>query len=139
VVSTVQRTEMWTVCKNLCTELTNIFSANSKATIWLAGDLNLPGVNWSSCCVTSYQYPKSLNDCFLNMTADFGLDQIVNFGTRNDSTLDIFLTRLWHVTISCQPDGSPPQPVRPWKTGRVHLEPRAAMFVCQSSRNVAHV
>ena len=31
------------------------------------------------------------------------------------------LTRRWHVTISCQPDGRPPQPVRPWKSGRVHL------------------
>jgi len=30
-------------------------------------------------------------------------------------------TRCWHVTISCQPDGRPPQPVRPWKSGRVHL------------------
>ena len=30
-------------------------------------------------------------------------------------------TRRWHVTISCQPDGRPPQPVRPWKSGRVHL------------------
>jgi len=25
------------------------------------------------------------------------------------------------VTISCQPDGRPPQPFRPWKSGRVHL------------------
>ena len=30
-------------------------------------------------------------------------------------------TRCWHVTISCQPDGRPPQPIRPWKSGRVHL------------------
>ena len=30
-------------------------------------------------------------------------------------------TRRWHVTISCQPDGRPQQPVRPWKSGRVHL------------------
>jgi len=30
-------------------------------------------------------------------------------------------TRCWHVTISCQRDGRPPQPVRPWKSGRVHL------------------
>ena len=31
-------------------------------------------------------------------------------------------TRRWHVMISCrQPDGRPPQPVRPWKSGRVHL------------------
>jgi len=33
----------------------------------------------------------------------------------------IKITRRWHVTISCQPDGRPPQPVRPWKSGRVHL------------------
>ena len=25
------------------------------------------------------------------------------------------------MTISCQPDGRPPQPVRPWKSGRVQL------------------
>ena len=31
------------------------------------------------------------------------------------------VTRRWHVTISCQPDGRPPQPVRRWKSGRVHL------------------
>jgi len=30
-------------------------------------------------------------------------------------------TRCWHVTISCQPDGRPPQPIRPWKSGRVQL------------------
>ena len=30
-------------------------------------------------------------------------------------------TRRWHVTISCQPDGRPPQPVGPWKSGRIHL------------------
>jgi len=30
-------------------------------------------------------------------------------------------TRRSHVTISCQPNGRPPQPVRPWKSGRVHL------------------
>ena len=33
----------------------------------------------------------------------------------------ILRTRRWHVTISCQPDGRPPQPVRPWKSGHAHL------------------
>ena len=31
------------------------------------------------------------------------------------------ITRRWLVTILCQPDGRPPQPVRSWKIGRVHL------------------
>ena len=36
--------------------------------------------------------------------------------------LTYLLTYLrWHVTISCQPDGRPPLPVRPSKSGRVHL------------------
>ena len=30
-------------------------------------------------------------------------------------------TRRWHMTISCQPGGRPPQPVRPWKSARVHI------------------
>ena len=33
----------------------------------------------------------------------------------------IIITRGWHVMILCQPDGRPPQPVRPWKSGGVHL------------------
>jgi len=33
----------------------------------------------------------------------------------------IIITRRSHVTISCQLDGRPPQPVRPGKSGRVHI------------------
>ena len=36
------------------------------------------------------------------MTADFGLDQIVNFGTRNDSILDIFLTNKRALITRCE-------------------------------------
>ena len=31
------------------------------------------------------------------------------------------ITRRWRVTISCQPNGRPLQPVRPWKSGGAHL------------------
>ena len=40
-------------------------------------------------------------------------------------------TRRWHVTISCQPDGRPPQPVRPWKSGRVHLAEGSNVIVLE--------
>ena len=39
----------------------------------------------------------------------------------NRLCINLDKTRCRHVTISCQPDGRPPQPVRPWKSGRVHL------------------
>jgi len=35
------------------------------------------------------------------------------------------------VTISCQPDGRPPQPVRPWKSGRVQLAECSKVVVLQ--------
>ena len=35
------------------------------------------------------------------------------------------------MTISCQPDGRPPQPVRPWKSGRVHLTEGSNVFVLE--------
>jgi len=38
---------------------------------------------------------------------------------------------LHYVTISCQPDGRPPQPVRPWKNGRVHLAERSNAAVLE--------
>ena len=41
------------------------------------------------------------------------------------------LTRRWHVTISCQPDGRPPQQVRPWKSGRVHLADGSKVVVLE--------
>jgi len=35
------------------------------------------------------------------------------------------------VTISCQPDGRPSQPVRPWKSGRVHLDEGSDVVVLE--------
>ena len=45
------------------------------------------------------------------------------FNDLESPVIIILITRCWHVTISCQPDGRPPQtqPVRPWKSGRVQL------------------
>ena len=40
-------------------------------------------------------------------------------------------TRRWHVTISCQPDGLSPQPVRRWKSGRVHLAESSNVVVLE--------
>ena len=37
-------------------------------------------------------------------------------------------TRRWHVTISCQPDGRPPQPVRPWKS-RTRSQTNTTFFI----------
>ena len=59
-------------------------------------------------------------------------DVVVNDVT-SQSSIRHFTTRRWHVTISCQPDGRPPQPaVRPWKSGRVHLAEGSNVYSCFS-------
>ena len=48
-----------------------------------------------------------------------------------DMTKTTKLARCWHVTISCQPDGRPSQPVRPSKSGRVHLADGSKVVVLE--------
>ena len=49
----------------------------------------------------------------------------------NHQNLKVVATRCWHVTISCQPDGRPSQPVRPWKSGPVHLADGSKVVVLE--------
>ena len=54
--------------------------------------MNLPDINWKSNIISSHQYNKVLNELFLSFLYDGNLDQLVNFPTRKDDTLDILLT-----------------------------------------------
>ena len=60
--------------------------------IWLAGDFNLPGINWDTLSTTPGGYKPGLSKEFLNMTADIGLEQLVDKPTRKGNILDLFLT-----------------------------------------------
>jgi hypothetical protein len=56
--------------QRLFQDLSNIISdichKNTKSTIWIGGDLNIPDINWSSKNLTSNQYRKEINEFFLN-------------------------------------------------------------------------
>ena len=62
------------------------------AVIWIAGDFNLPDIDWPNNSVISYQYRKAINDAFHELEGDLGLTQIVDFPTRDSNTLDLFFT-----------------------------------------------
>jgi len=36
----------------LCSELDSIIASHPSSTIWIAGDVNLPDINWSNHCVS---------------------------------------------------------------------------------------
>ena len=61
--------------------------------IWLRSDFNLPGLTSTDNILLFRPYLcKSVYDYFLDLTNDFGLCQIVTEPTRQDNTLDLFLT-----------------------------------------------
>ena len=60
--------------------------------IWLAGDFNLPGFDWSTNTIKPYCPYPALHDKFLEILDDYGLTQHVNKPTRLNNTLDLFVT-----------------------------------------------
>ena len=66
--------------------------SDPKAAYWIAGDANLPDIDWSIDQVTHHQYNLHISDSLLETLAKTGLEQVVDFPTRYDNTLDIVLT-----------------------------------------------
>ena len=60
-------------------------------------------MRWSDHSVIGHRYRKAINTSFLDMMATVGIDQIVNFPTRGDNTLDLFLTNRPSLVNRCEP------------------------------------
>ena len=91
-------------------EFEELFNKNNKNTvIIIGGDLNLPDLDWSSNTITGNQYSNEINQTFLDISAEYGLEQIVDFPTRVDkrtgkeSTLDVILTTHPSFKTRCKP------------------------------------
>jgi hypothetical protein len=65
---------------------------HQKDILLISGDLNLPDFNWTNQTVTNNQYPIMTNQSFLKIVADNGLEQIVDYPTYKDNTLDLIFT-----------------------------------------------
>ena len=64
----------------------------SNMPIWIGGDMNLPDIEWKTEQLATNQYTYSISYSFLDILAITGLQQIVDFPTRNNNDLDIVLT-----------------------------------------------
>ena len=72
--------------------INNIWMKHQKDILLISGDLNLPDFNWTNQTVTNNQYPIMTNQSFLKIVADNGLEQIVDYPTYKDNTLDLIFT-----------------------------------------------
>lgn len=84
-------------------EINNIRMKYKKYICLIGGDFNLPDIKWNVPSITSSQYPTRVNQAFLDIIADNGLEQIVDFPTRKDNTLDLMLTSHPAFKQRCKP------------------------------------
>ncbi|XP_072030615.1 uncharacterized protein [Amphiura filiformis] len=76
--------------------------SNPGVAVWIAGDANLPDIDWATDRVVGHQYPLELNESFLQMLARTGMEQLVDFPTRNESILDIIITNRPSLINRCE-------------------------------------
>ena len=89
-------------CEDLVNEISEIKNKYNKSHFWLAGDFNLPSIDWETNSIKktkqkkkkqkNYQYSLSVNNLFLEMSQNLGLKQIVSEPTRGNNILDLFFT-----------------------------------------------
>ena len=89
--------------RSLCDTVQQITQSNSKATIWLAGDFNLPDIDWNNETIIGIRYPKPVNEAIINMLHSCELEHMVDFPTRNQNILDLFMTNRPTLINRCEP------------------------------------
>jgi hypothetical protein len=77
--------------EQICTEVQELVRNHANASFWLTGDFNLPDISWKHN-ISGNQNALGVNDAFLTLVEDIGLQQMIDFPTRNNATLDLFLT-----------------------------------------------
>ncbi|XP_038049838.1 uncharacterized protein LOC119723314 [Patiria miniata] len=87
--------------EDLNSAISHLCQGNPGAAVWIAVDINLPDITWETYSVASHQYTLAINDSFLNLLDTAGLEQMVNFPTRGDNTLDNILTNRPSLTNRC--------------------------------------
>jgi hypothetical protein len=73
-------------------DMEKIANRNHSSILWVAGDFNLPGIDWKTISITGHQYRKPINEGFLELICSIGLEQLVDEPTRKENTFDLFLT-----------------------------------------------
>ena len=76
--------------------------SNPTTGVWISGNINLPDIDWATDQVIGHQYPIALNESCLQMMARSGLEQLVDFPTRLDNTLDVVLTNYPSLANRCE-------------------------------------
>ena len=81
----------------------HIVKDHPKDVIWVGGDINLPNVNWSNNSISGNNYRREISENLIQAMEKSGLEQIVDFPTRDRNLLDIFAINRPSLIQSCRP------------------------------------
>ena len=70
--------------------------------MWVAGDLNLPNVDWKYWTVNANDHPLALCNLFIDLFVTHGVNQLVDSPTRDNNILDIFATNRPSFIVDCK-------------------------------------
>ena len=78
--------------RDMCSTIRDLHTRFKDNIIWIVGDSNLPDINWKSDSIEGHNYPATINQDYLDLVSDIGSQQIIDFPTRQQNILDIFIT-----------------------------------------------
>lgn len=84
-------------------EISALQSTYKKSIFIVSGDFNLPDIQWSDNTTTGHSYPHRVSQNFLDLAHDLSLEQMVDFPTRYENTLDLVLTSHPAFMTCCKP------------------------------------
>lgn len=73
-------------------EISSLRASARKSIIILGGDFNVLDINWNQMMGSGLQYHTKVSKTFSDIMADTNFEQLVDFLTRKDKTLDLILT-----------------------------------------------
>ena len=68
--------------ENISRHIEEMVEKHRRQPIWIAGDLNLPDIDWEGLTISGHQYLKAINQTFLQTLERTDLEQVVDFPTR---------------------------------------------------------
>ena len=93
----------FTYLQSLYYNIQQIIDSNPYSTVWVAGDINLPNINWSDNSTSGHNYPIPFCNLVLDLFNNGGLNQLVTFPTRRNNILGIFATNRPTLVNKCLP------------------------------------
>ena len=88
---------------NLADDIHTLRVSPPQKIVIIGGDLNTPEIDWNQLIITGSQYPAKVSKTFLDITVDNSFEQLFDFLTRKDKTLDLILTSHPSYKQRCKP------------------------------------